>query len=177
MELDALLEELRSYPGLARKSQVGAWARRFRVGRRAGESAAAGPGDDAGAVPVEGGYVLLAAESIRGDLFRDPGFAGFCSVTVNVNDIYAMGGRPLGLATVVHAGGFTDEAREGFLSGLEAGLAHYGLPLLGGHTSPGGESPAVAVSVAGFAAALLPGDGSRPGDRLLAALDLEGRPR
>ena len=176
MGLDELLTDIRTYAGLARKAAIGDWARRFRMESDLEGRPVYGPGDDAGAVEFEGGFLLLSAEAIRGDLMGDPRFAGFCSVTVNVNDIYAMGGRPLGLVAVVLSGGFTDHARELFLAGLESGLAHYRLPLLGGHTSPEGESPAVAVAIAGFAKKLARGDGARPGDRLVAALDLAGRP-
>lgn len=175
MKLDELLADLRAYPGLTRKAAIGDWALRFRPGSVDLGPLAYGPGDDAGAVEVEGGHLLLSAEAIRQDLLADPTFAGFCAVTVNVNDIYAMGGRPLGLVAVVFSGGFTSAGREDFLTGLEAGLAHYRLPLLGGHTSPEGDSPAVAVAIAGFAKRLMRGDGARPGDRLVAALDLGGR--
>lgn len=176
MELDELLEDLREYPGLRRKEAVGAWAGRF-TGAGGTESPAGvyGPGDDAGAVEIEGGHLLLSAEGIWPPLLKDPGFAGFCAVTVCVNDIYAMGGRPLGMLAVVFEGGFPGERRRAFLDGLARGLEHYRVPMLGGHTSPEGGSPAVAVSIAGLATDLLLGSGASPGDELLVAVDLEGR--
>jgi len=176
METRELLEELREYPGLSRKRAIGDWAGRFTgAGGMDSVPGVYGPGDDAGAVEIEGGYLLLSGEGIWPPLLEDPGFAGFSAVTVNVNDIYAMGGRPLGLLAVVFEGGISGERRERFLDGLERGLAHYRLPLLGGHTSPEGGEPAVAVSIAGFARDLLKGNGASPGDELLVALDLNGR--
>ena len=175
MGLYDILADLRTYPGLTRKARIADWALRFRAGNEGEARSFYGPGDDAGAVEVDGGYLLLSAEAIRSDLLADPYFAGFCAVTVNVNDIFAMGGRPLGLVQVVLSGGFTDSCREEFLAGLQAGLSHYRVPLLGGHTSPEGSSPAVAIAIAGFARRLMRGDGARPGDRLVAALDLAGR--
>lgn len=174
MELDELLESLRRYPGLTRKSVVGEWAGGFRQAG-GGDNPVHGPGDDAGAVPLGDGYLLLAGEGMMPSLWRDPFFAGFAAVTANVNDIYAMGGRPLGLLTVVFAGGLSVEAGREFTRGMAEALEHYGVPVLGGHTSPDG-GPAAAVCVAGYARNLVRGDGARPGDRILLLLDMEGRP-
>ena len=172
MELEQLLEDLRRYPGLTRKAAIGSWTRRFST--ISGDTVLEeGPGDDAGVLPMGDGYLLLAGEGLMQELLGDPSFAGFCSVTVNVNDIYAMGGTPLGIVTVVFSQGFSDAAREGFVSGMGLALEHYGIPLLGGHTSPDA-GPAVAVCIAGYAKKLLLGDGASPGDRIIVALDLEG---
>jgi selenophosphate synthetase-related protein len=176
MSLEQLLDSVRTHAGLTRKAAVGDWTRRFAAAARA-RPEVYGPGDDAGAVKLDGGYLLLAGEGIWPGLLADPRFAGFCSVTVNVNDIYAMGGRPLGVVAVVFTGGITEEARDGFLDGMSRGLAHYDVPMLGGHTSPDGETPAIAVCMAGVADRLLRGDGARPGHRIIAALDLEGARR
>ncbi|HEY5493966.1 MAG TPA: AIR synthase related protein [Candidatus Anoxymicrobiaceae bacterium] len=174
VSLEELLESVRKYPGLTRKRAIGHWARRF-VPRGRMRARVYGPGDDAGAVELPGGgYLLLAGEGIWSPLLDDPEFAGFCAVTVNVNDIYAMGGQPLGLVSIIFSGGLSDRQREGFLDGLEQALEHYGVPLLGGHTSPEGETGAVAVCVAGRSQRLMRGDGARPGHAIVAALDLEG---
>ena len=176
MEIDGLLKELREYPGLSRKRVVGEWAGRFAGnGVIGGADGVYGPGDDAGAVEIEGGYLLLSGEGIWPPLMEDPEFAGFCAVAVSVNDIYAMGGRPLGMVAIVFEGGISSGRRRLFLDGLQRGLEIYRVPLLGGHTGPEGDSPVVAVSIAGLARHLLRGDGARPGDRLLVAVDLDGR--
>lgn len=174
MELDELLENLRRYPGLTRKAVIGRWANRFSAMN--GQTVLVqGPGDDAGAIPIDGGYLLLAGEGMMPSLWRDPFFTGFGAVTVNVNDIYAMGGRPLGLVTVVFAEGLSDDEREEFIRGMATALRYYGVPLLGGHTNPDG-GPTVAVCVAGFARNLMRGDGARPADRILLLLDMDGKP-
>lgn len=173
-DVEQLASALRAYPGLERKAHIGAWARRFAAAARK-RPGVYGPGDDAGAVALEdGGYLLLAAEGLKPSLLDDPAFAGFCSVTVNVNDIYAMGGRPVGMVSVVFEDDMAAGTREAFLKGMESGLEHYGLPMLGGHVCPEGGSPAIAVCIAGIARSLLRGDGARPGDVVLAATDLEG---
>jgi len=176
MEVEKLLRDLREYPGLRRKACVGDWARPFLAGQADGPLAlACGPGDDAGAVALAEGFLLMAAESIWAPMLDDAFFAGFCAVTVNVNDIYAMGGRPLGLVSIIQSGGFSEKQRGSFLDGMRAGLEHYRIPMLGGHTSPDKGPPFAAASVVGFAKKLLRGDGARPGHRLIAMIDMEGR--
>ncbi|MBU1671579.1 MAG: hypothetical protein KKF41_00360 [Actinobacteria bacterium] len=169
--LDELLEGLRRHPGLTRKAVVGLWASRFFSKE---EWTAGGVGADAGAVPVPGGYLLVSAEGIFPELLADPGFAGLCAVTVAVNDIYAVGGRPLGIVAVVFAGDIDADDRERFLDGFEDGLAHYGIQMLGGHTSPEAGLPSISVAAVGYATALIRGPSPRPGDRLLLVCDLEG---
>lgn len=81
------------------------------------------------------GQLLIAADGIRPDLLaHDPYWAGFCSVIVNVNDILAMGGRPLGL---VHVLAFDDQQQgEAILKGVADAARKYQVPILGGHTHP-----------------------------------------
>ncbi len=174
--LEELLGAVKEGPAIRSKGRAGAWARPFvrRAGLREG---VLGPGDDAGAVETPAGYLLLAAEGMRSPLFEDPEFAGFCSVTVNVNDIYAMGGRPFGIVAVVFEGDAGEETRAAFTRGMEAALDHYGLPMLGGHTSTDPGPFRVATCIAGRAERLLRGDGAGPGDDLLVAVDLDGRAR
>lgn len=172
--LKSLLEALRTYPGLTRKAGTGAWARPF-VARARSRPGVYGPGDDAGAIALDKGFLLLAGEGLWAPVLEDPEFAGFCAVTVNVNDIYAMGGRPLAVAAVVFEGGMTDGQRDAFLEGVGRALDHYDIPLLGGHTTPEGEEPAIAVFIVGRADRLLRTDGAMPGDTIVAALDLEGK--
>ena len=59
-------------------------------------------GDDAAVIPHGDGFLLLAAEGITEALVRrDPRLAGRCAVQANINDIYAMGGRPLAMVDVI----------------------------------------------------------------------------
>ena len=53
-------------------------------------------GDECAAIPDQDSYLLLAAEGMWPLLVEtEPWFAGWCSVMVNISDIYAMGGRPI----------------------------------------------------------------------------------
>jgi AIR synthase-related protein len=134
-------------------------------------------GDDTAAIPDDGGFLLLAAEGIRPEfLERDPYFAGWSSIMVNVNDVAAMGGYPLAVVDVYfHA---PSSAIGEVVSGMRDACAAYGVPLVGGHsTCRAGGPDALAVAILGRAEHLLTSFGARPGDLLLFGVDLRGRYR
>ena len=138
-------------------------------------------GDDAAAVPLKSlggealdGYLLLAAEVIWPPLVRaDPYLAGRNAVLTNVNDIYAMGGRPLALVNTILAE--TGETATEIARGLRDGCERYDLPILGGHLTAAGDFSSVAAFILGRATHLLTSFAARPGDDLLLATRLDGR--
>ncbi len=145
------------------------------------ETGAIDNGDDATALalaapsrPDDGGeHLLFAAEGIRGELVAaDPWFAGYASVLANVNDIAAMGGRPWAVIDVLYLG---DGDNDRVLDGLAAASAAYGVPVVGGHTTRVPGPSMLSVAIVGRARRLLPSSSARPGDALVAAIDLDGR--
>lgn len=131
-------------------------------------------GDDTAAIPDGAGYLLFAAEGILPALLdRDPYFAGFCGVMVNVSDVAAMGGSPLAAVDVYfHA---NTPAADEVLAGIRDACRAYGVPLVGGHTTRSDNGPHVlAVAILGRADALLTSFGVRPGDEILFGVDLRG---
>jgi uncharacterized protein len=131
-------------------------------------------GDDTAAIPDGDGYLLFAAEGILPwFLERDPYFAGWCSVMVNVSDVAAMGGHPLAVVDVYfHA---EQSSVEAVVGGIADACRAYGVPLVGGHTTRSEDGPhALAVAVLGRTRSLLSSFGARPGDDLLLAVDLRG---
>jgi hypothetical protein len=131
-------------------------------------------GDDTAAIPDADGYLLFAAEGILpAFLDRDPYFAGWSSVMVNVSDVAAMGGYPLALVDVYFHGGASDV--ESVLAGVRDACRAYGVPLVGGHTTRSEGGPhALAVAILGRAERLLTSFGAQPGDDVLVAVDLRG---
>jgi len=175
-ECAALARQLRSALGVQQKREIQA------ARRHLGAACAGGPwgpgevrlGDDTAAIPDGEGYLLLAAEGILPELVRDePRFAGFCAVLVNVSDVYAMGGRPLAVVDALFA---TDAASaEPMWAGMRDAAALLGVPIVGGHTNLHSPYPALAAAVLGRARRLLTSFDARPGDHLVAAVDLRGR--
>lgn len=131
-------------------------------------------GDDAAAIETDDGYLLLAAEVIYPALVEaDPYLAGRAAVLTNVNDVYAMGGRPLALVDVILSRDV--EGATALVRGLKDGGTRYGVPVVGGHLTAAGDVDSVAACVLGRASALLSSFTARPGDVLLHVTSLEGR--
>jgi uncharacterized protein len=173
MKLSRLTQELRDFPGVQRKKVVGKCLKAMQGAWSFGD-VAVGPGDDAAVIRADGGgYLLLAADGILPTLVeRDPLRAGRAAVLVNVNDIYAMGGRPLAMVNVM--AGLDDGQIEGISQGIRQECERLRVPMLGGHISPEGRTPFLAASVLGKAKALLKDRNARPDQEILLAVDLRG---
>ncbi|GAA3552478.1 MSMEG_0567/sll0787 family protein [Kribbella ginsengisoli] len=127
-------------------------------------------GDDG--APVPGSDLVAACDAIVPAMVeRDPEWAGWCSVLVNVNDLAAMGATPVGLLDSVGARDGAFVAR--ILSGLRRAAQAYGVPVLGGHTQFGVPA-ALSVTALGKAEEPVPGGGGRPGDAVRLTADLGG---
>ncbi|WP_437599617.1 sll0787 family AIR synthase-like protein [Sorangium sp. So ce590] len=173
--LAGIAAQLRGALGILAKRDVQIPAR-YLSGEPGAGSAADRPaalGDDCAAIPDGDGYLLLAAEGIwPAFLEGDPRFAGYSAVMVNISDIYAMGGRPIAVVDVVW--GTSAGALEPVWEGMIAASRAYGVPIVGGHTSARSPYNALAVAIAGRARRLITSFAARPGDVLVAAIDLRG---
>ncbi|XXX76854.1 sll0787 family AIR synthase-like protein [Sorangium sp. So ce134] len=171
--LAGIAAQLRGALGILAKRDVQIPARHL-SGKAGALHRPAALGDDCAAIPDGDGYLLLAAEGIwPAFLEGDPRFAGYSAVMVNISDIYAMGGRPIAVVDVVW--GTSAGALEPVWEGMVAASRAYGVPIVGGHTSARSPYNALAVAIAGRARRLITSFAARPGDVLVAAIDLRGR--
>lgn len=132
-------------------------------------------GDDCAAIPDASGYLLLAAEGILPALVEsDPWFAGWCAVMVNLSDIAAMGGRAIAVVDTIWSQSLARS--QPLLDGIRAAAQAYNVPIVGGHTN--GHSPynALSIAILGRASQLITSFNAQPGDLLLMAVDLRGKP-
>lgn len=167
-----LAATLRGAPGLAAKGAIATAAQRFGFDPHG----VVPVGDDCAAIPEGDGHLLLAIEGfINAFVAADPWFAGWCGVMVNLSDVAAMGGRPTAIVDAVWAR--DDDGLAPLVAGLRAASERYGVPIVGGHTNARSDQPQLAVAVLGRARRLLTSFDARPGDRLVAAIDLGGRYR
>ncbi|MFI5611784.1 MSMEG_0567/sll0787 family protein [Amycolatopsis sp. NPDC051903] len=128
-------------------------------------------GDDG--VPVPGSDLVAACDAIVPSMVeRDPEWAGWCSVLVNLNDLAAMGAEPVALLDALGARDASFAAR--VLSGLRRASTAYGVPVLGGHTQFG-VAASLSVTALGRAAHPVPGGGGVAGQRVWLTADLSGR--
>lgn len=165
-ELAAILA---AAPGFAGKGDIAPVMQALGLG--AGSPVAVG--DDCAAIPDGDGWALLACEGMLARFVADsPWFAGWSAVMVNLSDVAAMGGRPVAVVNALWAQG-ADLAAP-VLAGMAAACAAYGVPMVGGHSNLRADAGQLAVAVLGRARALLTSFDARPGDALVAAIDLRG---
>ena len=135
-------------------------------------------GDDASAIDIGNNQVvLIAADGIWGQIMNvNPYWAGYCSVLVNVNDIAAMGGKPLAMVNIMSVK--HDEIYENLLAGIKDGCLKFGVPMVGGHLHPDGEVDSLGVAIVGIAKKdkLITSFGAEVGDKIIVAIDLDGKP-
>ncbi|WP_229910896.1 MSMEG_0567/sll0787 family protein [Streptomyces aurantiogriseus] len=154
----------------AAKSALGPLLAALRENARAAFGGPGFVGDDG--APVPGTDVIAACDAIVPSMVeRDPDWAGWCSVLVNINDLAAMGASPIGLLDAVGAKDAAHAAR--VLDGLGRAAQAYGVPVLGGHTQLGVPA-ALSVTALGRADHPVPGGGGRPGHLVRLTADLGG---
>ncbi|WP_165065849.1 MSMEG_0567/sll0787 family protein [Marisediminicola senii] len=128
-------------------------------------------GDDG--APVPGTDVIAATDAILPLLIdRDPEWAGWCAVLVNVNDLAAMGAAPVGIMNAIGARDVSFARR--IFNGLHSGARAWGVPILGGHTQVG-VSSALSVTALGRTDRPVPGGGGRLGHAISITADLAGQ--
>jgi AIR synthase-related protein len=130
-------------------------------------------GDDCAAIPDGEGYLLFAIEGLLDEFVRrEPWFAGYCAVMVNLSDVAAMGGRATAVVDALWAA--TQERGDELFAGMRAAADAYGVPIVGGHTNTRSDGDRLAVAVLGRANRILTSFDARPGDTIVAAIDLRG---
>ncbi|MBO1255503.1 sll0787 family AIR synthase-like protein [Alteromonas sp. 5E99-2] len=171
MSLKALLEDLRGYSGIRQKKDIASIANKLENSFPLNGHP---NGDDTAVIESAKGFDLLATEGfLTAFVERDPWFAGWCSIMVNVSDIAAMGGRPTAVVNTIWAtqGRHLDE----IYSGMVAASNAFNVPIVGGHTNLNTMSTHLSMSILGRANAILSSFSTKPDDVLIAAIDLRGQ--
>lgn len=177
MELSELVKSLQSFKGVSRKNSIENVTKTLGDVYNITGDVLLDFGDDASAIDIgDNQVVLLAADGIWGDLMNvDPYWAGYCAVLVNVNDIAAMGGKPIAMVNIMAVD--NEEIYEEILSGIVDGCRKFNVPMVGGHLHPDAEYNSLDVAIAGIASkdSLITSSGANVGDKVLVAIDTDGR--
>lgn len=177
MELSELVKSLQSFKGVSRKNSIENVTKTLGDVYNITGDVLLDFGDDASAIDIgDNQVVLLAADGIWGDLMNvDPYWAGYCAVLVNVNDIAAMGGKPIAMVNIMAVN--NDEIYEDILSGIVDGCRKFNVPMVGGHLHPDAEYNSLDVAIAGIASkdSLITSSGAKVGDKVIVAIDTDGR--
>lgn len=176
MDLKSLVSSIRSFEGITRKNLIkdvtGLLEETYNIAGRT----LLGFGDDASALEIGNGQVILmAADGMWGKLMEaDPWWAGYCSVLVNVNDIAAMGGIPIGMTNVLSTQ--DKDICSQIMDGINEGVKKFGVPMVGGHVHPDAPYNSLDVSITGIMNRedIITSCGAKPGDKVLVAIDLDG---
>ncbi len=170
---ESIAKSVREYEGVTRKRAIGAIIKSLRIDA---PDVIASFGEDAALIKNNDDGLLLAADGIWSKLMEaDPYWAGYCAVLVNIHDIAAMGGKPLAMVDVLSISNaeLCTEVSRGMLDASK----QFGVPIVGGHIHPGTPYNVIDVGILGIVKldAAIFSHTAESGDRVIAAIDLEGR--
>ncbi|WP_448627739.1 AIR synthase related protein [Geodermatophilus sp. URMC 64] len=169
-DLASLAEHLRTLPGVRAKADIALVADVL-----GGGDWYAGPGDDGAVLPDGAGSVVVGGEAILpAFVAADPHGAGIAAVLANVNDLAAMGARPVALLDTVV--GRPEVARE-VLRGMRWAAERYDVPIVGGHLTRTDGPPALSAFGIGRAERVLSATAAGPGQVLVLGCCLDGAMR
>jgi len=129
-------------------------------------------GDDTAVIKPSGRNLLattdMMVEGIHFDLnLITPYQLGFKLVSVNVSDIYAMGGRPQYLLLDIAMNRNTEKSFvDIFFDGIHDAMKLYGVSLIGGDISSSRKDMVIAATLIGDAKKHIKRSGAKPGDRI-----------
>lgn len=177
MDLKDLVKSLQSFEGVSRKSDIAKITDSLEEIYNISGDVLLSFGDDASAIDIGNNQVLLlAADGIWGQLMNvNPYWAGYCGVLVNVNDIAAMGGKPLAMVDILSIK--HDKLYSELMKGIIDGCKKFGIPMVGGHLHPDADFDSLGIAIAGIADKdkLITSSGANVGDKVIIAIDIEGR--
>jgi thiamine-monophosphate kinase len=131
-----------------------------------------GIGDDAAVVKPLGKNLLVTTdmmvEGVHFDLsFTTPYQLGFKLISVNVSDIYAMGGKPFYLLLNIAVNKNTNKKfMDRLFDGVKDALTLYDTILIGGDLSAANAGTALSATVIGYVKKHIPRSGANIGDKI-----------
>jgi putative methanogenesis marker protein 2 len=177
LKLEELAEKIKNFEGVTRKKQIEDIVSIFEAVRPEYQNAIVDFGDDAAVIDIGGEDVILfAADGIWGRLLdASPWWAGYGAVVVNINDIAAMGGKPLAMVDIVSSN--SPQACRELMEGLAEGVRKFGVPVVGGHVHPDTQYNSLSVAIIGIVKkdCVIRSDTANPGDLVIAAYDMDGK--
>lgn len=168
--LDDVVLAVREHPGLLGKESLGL------VTEVLGPTDwVFGPGDDAAVIDVGTGTVVVGGEALWPPFVEaDPRGAGIAAIVANVNDLAAMGARPLGIVDTIVA---SEAIARLALEGMAHAAAIYRVPIVGGHLTVFDGPPSLSAFGIGAANGLLSSAKVASGQALLVVTCLDGSMR
>jgi len=177
LDLANLIKSIQNFEGVARKKSIENITSKLKEVYNVSGETLLDFGDDASAIDIgDGNIIIFAADGIWGKLMdADPYWAGYCSVLVNVNDIAAMGGKPIAMVNILSIN--NENIANDLIDGIKDGCKKFNVPMVGGHLHPDTDYNALDVAIVGIAKKdkIITSFGSTVGDKVIVAIDLDGR--
>lgn len=177
MDLQKIAKEIREFEGVTRKKPIADLINIFESVRSEYSNCIVDFGDDAAVIDIGGDdHVLFAADGIWARLISaSMWWAGYSSVLVNVNDIAAIGGKPVAMVNVLSSD--NKEACKELLRGIRDGIAKFGVPMVGGHLHPDTPYTSLSVAIIGTVkrGCEIRSSTAKAGESVIAAYDMDGR--
>jgi hypothetical protein len=173
--LDEVITSVRTYKGLLRKKIISTVTKYLPTVKPENLKLLSSIGEDCGVFKCNSDdFYLLSADSIMEHLINtDPYWAGYCSVLVNVNDILAMGGRPVAMVLVLSVQ--DEDICTKIMYGVRDGVLKFNVPIVGGHTHPDCTYNSIDIAIFGIAKNVIFSSTASIGDDILCAVDLNGK--
>ena len=133
-------------------------------------------GEDSAAVIENDKYILVTTDRIKMKFIENfPFGAGFSSILVSVDDIYACGGIPIA-ASLIMSVKDVDTCRT-LLEGICKASNMFQVPIIRGHTNPYGTCYELSSTMIGEIKKdeYISAGNAQIGDRIILAVDFEGR--
>lgn len=133
-------------------------------------------GDDAGAIRLGDGWLVATNDMLvrKTDVpdIMTPEQVGFKAVTMNVSDVAAVGGRPIGfLFSLGIPEDLSADYLEGIARGIEKALDFYGVPVLSADTNEADDLIIDGIAL-GITERLLTRSGAKPGELVCVTGDI-----
>ena len=176
-KLSSIVSEVKDYWGLRRKQPIGQLVTILRNEGFKCPHVLSSIGEDSAAIDLGGeNLILLSTDAVIPELAEShPYVAGYASILVNTNDIYAAGGRPIVAMVNIAFSEMSDGVK--FMEGICDAGQKFRVEVVRGHTTPHAPINGVSASLCGTVHrdAYISAGGAQPGDQIILAVDLEGR--
>ncbi len=177
MDFKELIKSLKEFEGVTRKKDIAKVTDVLKDIYNVSGNVLLDFGDDASAIDIgDNKVLLLAADGIWGKIMNyNPYWAGYCAVLVNVNDIAAMGGKPLAMVDILSIN--NEKIYDELMKGIKDGCEKFNIPLVGGHLHPDAEFDSLGIAIAGIAEKdkIITSSNAKINDKIIVAIDTDGR--
>lgn len=133
-------------------------------------------GEDSAALKDGNTFILVTTDRIKTKFIENfPFGAGFSSILVGIDDIYACGGKPLAASIIISF--VDDEKGQKMLEGICEGSRKFQIPIIRGHTNVHGKCYELSSTVVGEIKKedYISAKNAQIGDHIILVVDTEGK--